>query len=153
MVDEAQSFKSEQMTVCVRYTHNMEIQECFLGFVDCLEKTDAEAIHGQIKKFLNDHGISKLPVVAQCYDGAAVMAVKVNWVQQRMRQDHPSTIYIHCMAHKLTLVLIETCIVNRAASGFSMSWKACTRFLDDLGLTMPFYRCKSNWKLKQTYLP
>ena len=71
-----------------------------------------------LKKFLDEHGISKLPVVGQCYDGAAVMAGKVNVVQQRMRHDHPNAIYIHCMAHKLNLVLGEACKVNWAASGF-----------------------------------
>ena len=50
MVDEAQSFKSEQMTFCVRHRCNMEIQEHFLGFVDCSEGADVESLHDHIKK-------------------------------------------------------------------------------------------------------
>lgn len=136
------------MTICVRYTHNMEIHERFLGFVDCSEKADAEAIHCHIKTFLDEHGLSKLPVVAQCYDGAAVMAGKVNGVQQRIRQDHPSAIYIHCMAHKLNLVLIEACKVNQTATGFFAIMEALYKFFGQPGTHHAFLQMQKQLGIK-----
>uniref|UniRef100_H3ADI7 TTF-type domain-containing protein n=1 Tax=Latimeria chalumnae TaxID=7897 RepID=H3ADI7_LATCH len=114
LVDEARSFKQEQMTVCVRYTENLEIKQQFLGFVDCSKQGDADAIYQNIKQFLELAGIANIPIVAQCYDGAGVMAGHVNGVQQKMLQDYPTA----SMAHKLNLVLVEACKVNRTAAGF-----------------------------------
>lgn len=37
VVDEACSFKQEQMTACVRYAEGLEIKQRFLRFVDCCE--------------------------------------------------------------------------------------------------------------------
>uniref|UniRef100_H2ZUZ1 HAT C-terminal dimerisation domain-containing protein n=1 Tax=Latimeria chalumnae TaxID=7897 RepID=H2ZUZ1_LATCH len=90
LVDEARSFKQEQMTVCVRYTENLEIKERFLGFVDCFKRGDADAIYQNIKQFLELSGIANIPIVAQCYDGVAVMAGHINEVQQKILQDYPT---------------------------------------------------------------
>jgi len=35
-----------------------------------------------------------------------------------MRVDHPCAMYIHCLSHKLNLVLVNSCSVNRTAVGF-----------------------------------
>ncbi len=54
-----------------------------------------------------------VPIVAQSYDGASVMSGHLTGVQQRIKEDYPFAIYVHCMAHKLNLVLVESCTVNR----------------------------------------
>lgn len=51
-------------------------------------KGHAEALYGLIKQFLEQCGLFSLPIVAQSYDGAAVMSGHVNGVQQKLRQDH-----------------------------------------------------------------
>lgn len=116
--------------------------------MDCSEGTDAESLHDHIKKFLDEHGISKLPVVGQCYDGAAVMAGKVNGVQQRMRQDHPNAIYIHCMAHKLNLLLVEACKVNRVASGFFCVMESLYTFFGQPGTHHAFLQMQKQLGVK-----
>lgn len=84
--------------MCVRYTEKLELKERFLGFVDCSERADATGIYGQAKH--------------------CVMSCHINGVQQKLRQDHPFAMYMHCMAHKLNLVLVDTCKVNRTATMF-----------------------------------
>ena len=123
LVDEARSHKQEQMTICARYVnaHNFNIEERFLGFADCSKKADAVAIYTHIKSFLQECGIYDIPIVAQGYDGAAVMSGSENGVQSKLRQDHPSAVYIHCMAHKLNLVLVEACKANRTANTFFLT--------------------------------
>ena len=48
-------------------------------------------------------------LVAQSYDGANVMSGTVSDVQTRIQDKYPEAIYIHCLAHKLNLVLCSTC--------------------------------------------
>ena len=59
--------------------------------------------------------------VAQGYDGAVVISGSENGVQSMIRKDHPSAFYIHCMAHKLNLVLVEACKVNRMVNSFFLT--------------------------------
>lgn len=54
-------------------------------------------------------------VVAHSCDGAALMSGHVNGIQQKLRQDHISAVYIHCMAHTLHLVLVDVCKINHTA--------------------------------------
>jgi hypothetical protein len=72
--------------------------------------------------------------VAQTYDGAAVMSGELNGLQTKVRGTFPNAMFIHCMAHKLNLVLsqpvssIKECKVffktlNSFSSFFSMSSK------------------------------
>ena len=123
LVDEARSFKQEQMTICVRFVNafDLNVEERFVGFVNCSKKTDAVAIYTHIKFFLQKCGIYKLPTLAQRYDGAAVMFESENGVQSKIKKDHPSAFYIHCMAHKLNLVSVEACKVNRMVNSFFLT--------------------------------
>ena len=111
------------MTVCVRFVNalDLNVEERFVGFVNCSKKADAVAIYTHIKFFLQKCGIYEVPIVAQGYDGAAVMFESENGVQSKIRKDHPSAFCIHCMAHKLNLVLVEACKVNRMVNSFFLT--------------------------------
>ena len=123
LVDEARSFKQEQMTICVRFVNalDLNVEERIVGFVNCSKKADTVAIYINIKFFLQKCGIYELWIVAQGYDSAAVMSRSKNGVQSKIRKDHPSAVYIHCMAHKLNLVLVEACKVNRMINSFFLT--------------------------------
>ena len=97
------------------------MEEQFVGFVSCSKKAAAVAIYTHINFFLQKCGIYKLPLVAQGYDGAAVVSGSENGVQSKIRKDHPSAVYIHCMAHKLNLVLVEACKVNGMVNSFILT--------------------------------
>lgn len=71
-----------------------------------------------IYKGLDMCGVKNIPIVAQSYDGASVMSGHVSGVQQRIKETHPYPAYIHCLAHKLNLVLVECCSVNRCVKSF-----------------------------------
>lgn len=97
------------------------------------ERADATGIYGHVKNFLDVCGIYTLPIVAQSYDGAAVMTGHVNGVQQKMHQDHPSVVYMHCMPHKLNLVLVDASKVNRTATMFFDTLKSLYTFFSQPG--------------------
>lgn len=44
-------------------------------------------------------------LVAQCYDGANVMAGSLNGLQAKIKNDAPNALFTHCQAHRLNLVL------------------------------------------------
>lgn len=118
MADEARSSKTEQLSLCVRYAEALDVKERFVSFVDCSNSRDAEGITNVITDSLQALSLQDVPIVGQSYDGAAVMSGHVSGVQTRMRANNPVAMYFHCLAHKLNLVLVDACRVNRMAVGF-----------------------------------
>lgn len=102
-------FKEEQLAFCVRYPKGLTVNERFLGFIDVSESQNAEAIASKIFEFIDSLNLNSVPIIAQAYDGAAVMSGIKNGLQTKIKQKHPEAIYVHCMAHKLNLVVVDTC--------------------------------------------
>ena len=62
-----------------------------------------------------------LCIVSQSYDGASVMSGKCTGVQTRVREFAPHAMYMHCHAHILNLVLVDSVkSINRAAEFFAL---------------------------------
>lgn len=97
------------MAFCVRYPKGLTVKERFLGFIDVSESQKSEAIASKIFSFINSLNLNSVPIIAQSYDGAAVISGGKNGLQTKIRQKYPEAIYIHCIAHKLNLVVVDTC--------------------------------------------
>lgn len=81
--------------------------ERFIGFYDVSSDRSAKALSNFVKHIIDLFGCgSKL--VAQTYDGAAVMSGALNGTQKLVRDIYPSAIFIHCFAHILNLVLSKS---------------------------------------------
>ncbi len=89
--------------------------EEFLHFTPA-DGLDAELLFATIKETLSKYNIDHTACIAQCYDGAAVMSGVHNGVQEKFREEVPQAIYIHCHAHRLSLVLVD-CVGNVKAVG------------------------------------
>ncbi|XP_034062216.1 zinc finger MYM-type protein 1-like [Gymnodraco acuticeps] len=142
MLDETTDISNvAQMSYVLRYVTDDGIKERFFKYEDVTEDKRAEAIATRLLEFLRESGcIDK--VVAQCYDGAAVMASGLNGVQAKVKETIPQALFIHCYAHILNLVLsngaskIRECKVffshlSGLATFFSRSAKR-TKLLDDI---------------------
>ncbi|KAJ4932044.1 hypothetical protein JOQ06_010477 [Pogonophryne albipinna] len=105
MLDETTDISNvAQMSYVLRYVTDDGIKERFFKYEDVTEDKRAEAIATRLLEFLRESGcIDK--VVAQCYDGAAVMASGLNGVQAKVKETIPQALFIHCYAHILNLVL------------------------------------------------
>jgi len=56
------------------------------------------------------HSINwKTQMIAQTYDGAASMQGKYNGLKTRIQAENPRSMFTWCFAHKLNLVIIDTC--------------------------------------------
>ena len=109
IIDECKDFtKSEQLSICIRYCYGSVPSERFLGFVHLSEGSyTAKEIVTALKKIVDDllsHGCLLVGLGA---DGASVMSGEIGGVQTLLKQIHPWLIYIHCVAHRLNLVVVK----------------------------------------------
>lgn len=109
--------KKEQISVVLRYIFDNAIHEEFIGFT-CAESLNAESLSQYIRDRLVTVGVDIKSCVGQSYDGASVMSGRLSGVQARIREVAPLAIYVHCYAHRLNLVIVDSCKSSRYASEF-----------------------------------
>lgn len=122
IVDETKDLsKTEQIAFVLRYVHQSAVYESFLQFTPA-EKLDAQSLTEKITSCLEKFGLDyKTCLVGQGYDGASVMSGKTSGVSTRIKEICPNAAYIHCYAHRLNLVLVDTCkSIPEAADFFSL---------------------------------
>ena len=130
LADEATDVShNKQLSICLRLVDDQYvIREFFMGFVR-LFQFDAVSLAKEISDFLITHNISFAECIVQCFDGyiednlniqslssflyflsASVMAGQCNGVHVILRQNFmPRAMYIHCMVHRVNLVVCDVC--------------------------------------------
>lgn len=84
------------------------VKERFLGFFNVSSDRSADTLFNIVLSCLEKYDCrSKL--VGQCYDGASVMAGHLNGLQAKVKEIAPQAIFVHCLAHRLNLVLQQSC--------------------------------------------
>lgn len=102
------------MCICSRYVYKSEIKERLLVMEDVSSSRSAESLASIVQHSIDNAKITGV-MVGQSYDGASVMSGVNGGVQAIIRKTHPDATYIHCMAHKLNLVLVAVCKDNDLA--------------------------------------
>ena len=133
---------ASQLSVVVRYpTNDGNVQERFLGFRNVSSNRTAEVLYSIVCEIVEELKCGR-KLVAQSYDGAAVMSGHLSGLQARVKQSFPCALFVHCFAHRLNLVLsqsagtIKECkifflSISGLASFFSQSSKR-TQALDEI---------------------
>lgn len=96
IVDEStDNTKKAQLSTVLRYVReDGEIQERFIGFIDVSENRTANFLFEHILQTLTQYNcINKL--IAQTYDGAAVMSGEHNGVQKKIKDICPNALFVH----------------------------------------------------------
>ncbi|XP_077450922.1 uncharacterized protein LOC144069402 [Stigmatopora argus] len=102
MVDETtDASNAAQLALVLRYVTGKGIKERFVRFENVTSGKRAD----DIQFLVENECLGK--VVAQCYDGAAVMSSGLNGVQAKVKERAPLALFIHCYAHRLNLVLTQ----------------------------------------------
>lgn len=109
--------KKEQLTLVLRYVYKGLIHEEFLGFTLATDLT-SNGLKDFIVNNIEKWGIDIKDCVSQAYDGAAVMSGKIKGVQTQIREIVDWALYVHCFAHQLNLVVVDTSKSIREASDF-----------------------------------
>ncbi|KAF0708975.1 zinc finger MYM-type protein 1-like, partial [Aphis craccivora] len=94
----------DQLTVCLRYVYKGEIKERLLKMIP-IQFSTGEAQYTIVKSTLQSLGIDVKKIVGQSYDGAANMKGKFNGLQTHFKKDAPNSIFTHCHAHVLNLII------------------------------------------------
>lgn len=117
-----------QLSIILRYVDRFgEIQERFLGFCNVSADRSASGLFDVVKNILNEFDcVEKL--VAQSYDGAAVMAGHLTGLQSRVKILCKEAIFIHCYAHRLNLVLSQSISQNKDCKIFFMTLTGISTF-------------------------
>ena len=142
MVDETLVISCFSQLSTVRYVNADGIVcERFIKFFDVNKDRSAAAIARLVVAQLTELGCLK-KFIAQTYDGAAVMSGELNGVQAKVKDSAPDAIFIHCLAHKLNLVIIQaTLLIPKCniffstlggLSSFFTSLSKRTAMLDDI---------------------
>lgn len=117
--------KVEQFSYCYRYVvldneaNTATVRETFLGFIPERVQS-AEAVAEMIMSQINESGLDISRCRGQGYDGAAVMSGIYSGVQKRIIDHSPNAVYVHCVCHRLNLVLrdaAECCPEMQTFSG------------------------------------
>ena len=119
--------QTEKLSLCLRYYCNKTIREEFIGFVDVHDVT-AQGIKTKILGFVERLGLEKNNIVGQGYDGAAVMRGAHSGVQRLIREEVPTAVYTHCVAHCLNLVITSSSKVTAIKNAFVTISKIVSMF-------------------------
>jgi hypothetical protein len=113
--------KKEQVVVAVRYCLHNGIHEEFVGIAEA-QSLDADGLTDTIISQLRRIDVSMKNCVGQGYDGASVVAGRLNGVQKKLPEKTGSEMayYVHCYCHRLNLVIVDvvnsiTCVANMIA--------------------------------------
>ncbi|XP_031329186.1 zinc finger MYM-type protein 1-like [Photinus pyralis] len=109
ILDEASDITMKsQLSATFRYvTEDGNVQERFVHYTDVSSDRKADSLLQHTLQILKDFGCAD-KLVAQTYDGAAVMAGEHSGLQTRLREHCKTATFIHCYAHKLNLVLSQS---------------------------------------------
>lgn len=117
LVDEAKSHRVQQLCICVCYLVGQEMRERIIAMEDVSLSRSAHSLSGIIYQKLEELKINAL-MVGQSYDGATVMSGVKNGLQAIIKERHPYAMYVHCLAHKVNLVLVAACKDNDLSCNF-----------------------------------
>ena len=93
----------EQVSLYIRFVHEGEICEKFIGFMETASTT-GQSLFELIKTTLQSNSLDLSKIVRQGYDGASNMSSSRVGVSGLMRNEAPRAIYIHCYGHQLNLL-------------------------------------------------
>ena len=119
LLDECTDLSNKsQLSTVVRYIdENGHTQERFLGFVDVSSDRSADALYRHVVSVVDEYNL-KDKLIAQTYDGAAVMSGNANGLQAKVRQSYPQAYFVHCYSHNLNLVLQQSAAQMKDCSFF-----------------------------------
>ena len=116
LVDETPDVsRQEQLTFLLRYVDShCAVCERFVGVLQ-IARTDAESLHRSVMEMLRKHDLQLENIRGQGYDGAAAMSGQYTGLQSRLIAENNTALYVHCHAHVLNLILVDTCSKNATA--------------------------------------
>lgn len=119
MADETTDVSEHQQMVLVyRYEINGDIYERFWGFFEPDGQSSVQLSECLLTELNSHFKSTPNKIIAQTFDGAAVMRGITNGVQSKIREHYPLAYYVHCYAHQLNLLMEKAASQNKPARVF-----------------------------------
>lgn len=132
---------TSQLSTTVRYVDKHGVcHERFLH-VDVSKDRSAEGRFKIVKEIITELGCSE-KVVADTYDGAAVMGPHIRGLQTLIKTEYPMATFVNSFAHSLDLVISQC----------TLHIKACQRFFITLQALSPFFSHSNTTNALQTFM-
>ncbi|KAJ4451822.1 hypothetical protein ANN_03296, partial [Periplaneta americana] len=115
MLDETSDISNKsQLSTVFRYfsVSQKKVVERFLGFRDVSADRTAAALFDHVNEIIEQYNCEE-KLVAQTYDGAAVMSSHLNGLQSKVLEKYPKALFTHCYAHVMNLVLQQSLECNK----------------------------------------
>lgn len=110
--------KTDQLSIIFRYIQpEGNICEVLLGICPAISG-DGETLSNILFSFLEKYGFNVMNIRGQGYDGCASMSGKYRGVKSRILQLNNKAYFVHCFAHRINLVVIDTITKNIEARNF-----------------------------------
>jgi hypothetical protein len=120
----------DQLCICIRYVLNGKIIERMIALVESTSGT-GEALYNIVKKELDTLNIPLTKLIGESFDGAANMSGSYNGLQAHLKTVAPESIYTHCHAHVLNLIVTDaTSCCKSAQDLFNLLQKTAVFFSD-----------------------
>jgi hypothetical protein len=109
VIDETSDCSNQnQLSTVFRYVDNSgNVQERFIGFYNMSADKTAAALFHHVDSVVTEYNVGN-KLIAQTYDGAAVMAGSTNGLKTKVQEKYPQALFVHCYSHVLNLVLQQT---------------------------------------------
>jgi hypothetical protein len=110
IVDECKDISSfEQLSLCLHYSICSRPTERFVVFTHLSEGSfTAEVIAKEIEKLVTELVGITCMLTGLAADGASVMSGELSGVKAQLKMKYPWMINIHCVAHRLNLVIVNS---------------------------------------------
>ena len=133
MTDETSDISEKsQVVITFRYVKKGKPVERFWGFfnpVDMTAETLASLVEAELTPLI---GQKPEKLVAQTYDGAAVLSGVNRGVQARLKEIYNNAYFVHCYAHQLNLIVQKAASQNQRVRVFFASLSEIPTFFQGL---------------------
>lgn len=122
--------RDDQFSLSIRFVDQCGIiREHFLCFEE-LPGASADNFFDVLKKCLKKFDLDFSMCRGQSYDGASTMSGRYSGLQSKVKELSPLSLYIHCCAHNLNLVLIDSIKSSIDAVSFVGTLESLYTFLN-----------------------
>ncbi|KAL4090727.1 hypothetical protein QTP88_025508 [Uroleucon formosanum] len=121
--------KNDQFSLSLRFVDKEgKIREHFICFEE-LPGASASNYFNILNKCIEKYNLDFYKYRGQAYDGASTMSGRFSGLQSKVKELNPLAMYIHCCAHNLNLVLIDSIRSSVVAVSFFGTLETLYTFL------------------------
>ena len=110
--------RTDQLSIIVRYVHVDGFPKEALLSLSAAPKGDGETLYNLLLTTLSRYNLDFRKIRGQGYDGCSSMTGQYRGVKSRLLEVNSRAYFVHCYAHRLNLVIVDTVSKNTLSRNF-----------------------------------